>query len=124
MAESNILFVLAIRDPGQRGMLAARLSLARADVVTARDAHDPALLRNVRGPAVLILEEATMGERSAEWLDSLLEEPRWRYLVVLTETIPPAPPDGDPRLLYLQRSGAPAALAELVPRWFRELAGS
>jgi hypothetical protein len=124
MRQSNILFVLAINDAGQRSTLAARLSLAGGDVVTAKDAHDPALPRNVHGPAVLILEEAMMGDRSADWLESLLEEANWRYLVVLTDTVPASTPGGDPRLLYLARPAAPAALAELVPNWFPELASS
>jgi DNA-binding NarL/FixJ family response regulator len=123
--ESSILFVLAINEPGQRSTLAARLSLAGADVVTAKDAHDPSLLRGVHGPAVLIIDEGMMGGRSAEWIESLLEEPCWRYLVVLCEKSPAtAVPAGNPRLLYFQRAAAPAALAERLPVWFPELAGS
>jgi hypothetical protein len=111
----NVLLVLIIREAGLRSMLAARLSLVGADLVTAMDIHDPAVQRNVRGPAVLVLDEDAVAGRSAEWLDAVVAEPQWDHVVVLTGRSP-AGAAGD-RLVFLERATAPATLAALVAQW-------
>ena len=117
MRDDIIVLVLAVSEPGLRSTLSARLSLAGADVITAKNVHDPALRSGLHGRAVLILDEDMVDGRSDEWLDTLLDEPCWHCLVVLTATPPPETAEPNPRLLYLQLAGAPAAIAALVPQW-------
>lgn len=121
MPGKEILLVLAVRELGLRSTLAARLSLVGADLITAADLHDPALERNVRHPAALILDEDAIAGRSDEWLDAVLEESRWRQVVVLTSS--PCDARADPRLLYLERQSAPERIADLIPQWRAEQHG-
>jgi len=106
--------VLVVQDASLRSALIARLSIAGASLVTARDLNDPALRRGSARPAVLIVDEATI----AEQLDAMLGEPRWHRVVVLTASTPSErASDADPRLIHVQRDATAARIAECVPGW-------
>lgn len=115
-----MVLVLAVHEPGLRSTLAARLSLAGADVITAKNIHDPAIRRGLHSAAVLVLDDHMLGDRSDEWIAALLEEPCWHCLVVLAAAAPPPAVAHDPRLLHLELASAPAAIAALIPQWLAE----
>ncbi len=100
-----------------RSTLAARLSYAGADVVTAQGLHDPALTRGVRRRTVLVLDEDAIANRSDEWLCALVGDPHWHQVVILTSAPPPAPESGGERLRYVDRAEASAELTALLPEW-------
>ena len=115
MARSNVLLILVVREAGLRTTLAGRLSMTEADLVTARDVHDPSLARHLSRSGVLILCEETVKSRPKEWLDAIVAEPGLRQVVVLgTPSATAAPHE---RLAYVEPSVAPAAIAEMIPRW-------
>lgn len=113
MPNKSALLIVVVRERGLRSALVARLSLAGADLVTLDDIDDPALERVIRSPAVLVIDEALAAEHSDAWLESLLADPRWRSLVLLTVD-PPSQTATDPRILRVAYSNAAAAIAELV----------
>jgi hypothetical protein len=114
----TVLLVLAVREPGLRSILAAQLSLPGVDLVTAQDVDGPALRRSVRRPAVLVVDAATVEERSTEWLNALLAEPHWRCIMVVTRGI--SEPCGETRLEYIDKSAVPKRICELLPVWLAE----
>jgi hypothetical protein len=119
MAGQAVLLVLAVSEPALRSALAAQLTLAGIDLVTAHEVDGPVLRRSVRRPAVLVLDEHTVMSRSPEWLDALIAEPYWRQIVVLCDWLENDSPR-DMRLVYLDRSRAREAIAELLPKWIAE----
>ncbi len=68
---------------------------------------------------ILLLDERSLESRSADWLDALVAEPYWRRILVLCET-PAATGERDGRLGYIDRGGARAAIAALIPQWQAE----
>lgn len=122
MENRSALIVLALREAGLRSMLSAQLTSIGVDLITANDPHDPALGRSMRRPAAaLILDDAMVGARSAEWLTSLLDDPNWRTVVVLAAEPGAATAEpGDPRLIRLARANAVTALATLAAQWIAE----
>jgi|EndMetStandDraft_4_1072995.scaffolds.fasta_scaffold396589_1 hypothetical protein len=119
MAGQAVLIVLAVREPAMRSALAAQLTLAGVDLVTAHEVDGPVLRRSVRRPAVLILDEHTVVSRPPEWLDALVAEPYWRQIVVLCDILETHGPR-DARLVHLDRHHAREAIAELLPTWVAE----
>ena len=120
MGTSEFLLVLAAREMGFRSALAARLTMAGANLLTTNDVEDPGLARSIHGPAVLIVEEALVADRSAEWLQALLAVPQWLRVIVLG--------DGhdewaDGRLIYIKSDAAVGTIAALIPQWQAEAAG-
>jgi hypothetical protein len=110
---------------GFRSALAARLTMAGANLLTTNDVEDPGLARSVHGPAVLIVEEALVADRSSEWLQALLAVPQWLRVVVLGEA---ATENGraegpDERLIYIKSDSAVKTIAALMPQWQAEAAG-
>jgi hypothetical protein len=108
--------VLIVREAGLRSTLAARLSMAEADVLTADDFDDPRLARHKKRPLVLIADEAAVDGHPGG-CDRLLADPRWLRLVVLSPG--PCADSDDPRLIRIERAHAANAIAGLVPRWQR-----
>ena len=121
MSSSEFLLVLAAREMGFRSALAARLTMAGANLLTTNDVEDPGLARSVRGPAVLILEEALVADRSSEWLQALLAVPQWLRVVVLGDGRAEGP---DERLIYIKSDSAANVIASLMPQWQAEAAGA
>lgn len=115
---NTVLLVLAVREPGLRSILATQLFMPEVDLVTAQDI-DQALRRNVRRPAVLIMDAQTVAERPSGWVSELLAEPHWRCVIVVV-------PDGgapmfpDERLEYLEKSAVRGRMADLLPVWLSE----
>lgn len=121
MSSKAVLLVLAVSEPGLRSALAAQLTLAGVDIVTAHEVDGPTLRRSIRRPAILILDEHVIVARSAEWLDALLSEPYWRQILVLCERVTSTNGnDRDPRLLYLTQSEARSEIGKLIPQWVAE----
>ena len=115
-----MVLVLAVSEPGLRSTLSARLSLVGADVITAQNVLDPALCRGLHARAVLIIDEEMVETRSDEWIEMLLDEPCWHCIVVLCDG-PPSAAAANPRLIYIERANAPAAIAARLPNWVAEL---
>ena len=105
---------------GARSALAARLTMAGANMLTTNDVDDPGLARSVHGPAVLIVEQALVADRSPEWLQALLAVPQWLRVVVLGEG---RAEGSDERLIYIKSDMAAGAIAALIPEWQAEAAG-
>lgn len=123
MNTSEFLLVLAAREMGFRSALAARLTMSGANLLTTNDIEDPGLARSVRGPAVLIVEEALVADRSSEWLQALLAVPHWLRVVVLGEAAENGRAEGaDDRLIYIKSDTAVKTLAALIPEWQAEAA--
>ncbi|MEZ0241947.1 MAG: hypothetical protein ACAH11_01120 [Sphingomonas sp.] len=120
MSTSEVLLVLAAREMGARSALAARLTMAGANMLTTNDVDDPGLARSVHGPAVLIVEQALVADRSPEWLQALLAVPQWLRVVVLGEG---RAEGSDERLIYIKSDMAAGAIAALIPEWQAEAAG-
>ncbi|RYD62669.1 MAG: hypothetical protein EOP58_12800 [Sphingomonadales bacterium] len=96
-----------------RSTLAARLSMAGADVLTADDFGDPRLARHKKRPLVLIADDVAI-ESHEGGCDGLLADPRWLCLVVM----PGACTDReDPRLIRVERATAAKTIAQLLPEW-------
>ena len=120
MSASEVLLVLAAREMGFRSALAARLTMAGANLLTTDDAEDPRLARSVHGPAVLIVEQALVRDRSHEWLQALLAVPQWLRVVVLGDG---RAEGADERLIYINSDLAAKAISALIPEWQAEAAG-
>lgn len=120
MPSNEVLLVLAMREPGLRSMLAGRLALAGANVVTAEDADDPVLARAVRRRAVLIVDDATSASHGDGWLATLLADARWHCVVLLGDEAASPALGGDPRMIRLRLADAATAIANLLPRWDAE----
>lgn len=121
MPDTHVLLVLAIQEAGLRSALAAQLALSGASLVTTGDVDDPALLRGVRRPAVLVLDGGMAAERPAGWLDAALDDVRWLQIVLLSAGVED-PPGAHPKLLHAETRLAARALADNVPRWREECA--
>jgi hypothetical protein len=120
VSTSEVLLVLAAREMGFRSALAARLTMAGANILTAYDVDDPGLARSVHGPAVLIVEQALVADRSPEWLVALLAVPQWLRVVVLGDG---RAEGADDRLIYIKSDVAVKAISALIPQWQAEAAG-
>lgn len=118
---SDFLLVLAAHEVGFRSTLAARLTMAGANLLTTNDVEDPGLARSVHGPAVLIVEEKLVSDRSREWLQALLAVPQWLRVVVLGDGHAEGAED---RLIYIKPDVAVQALCALLPQWQAEAAGA
>lgn len=125
MNTSEVLLVLSAREVGVRSSLAARLTMAGANLLTTNDVEDPGLARSVHGPAVLIVEESLVADRSNEWLQALLAVPQWLRVVVLGEATAENghAERADDRLIYIKSDAAVKTIAALIPEWQAEAAG-
>lgn len=101
-------------------MLAGRLALVGANVVTAEDVDDPALDRAVRRRAVLIVDDATNASHHAGWVAGLLADARWHCVVLLGDEAASPALGGDPRVIRLRLADAATAIVNLLPRWNAE----
>lgn len=109
--------VLIVRDASLRSAWVARLSIAGANLITAADLDSPGLRRAAIRPALLVVDEASVGTK----LGAILEDPRWHRIVVLAAS-PPAPdPNSDARVIYVQGDATAALLSEHVPGWRPEI---
>lgn len=122
MSASEVLLVLAAREMGFRSALAARLTMAGANLLTTNDVEDPGLARSVHGPAVLIVEQALVTDRSSEWLQALLAVPQWLRVVVLGDAVLEngRAEGADDRLIYIKSDLAVKTIAALIPEWQAE----
>lgn len=122
MSASEVLLVLAAREMGFRSALAARLTMAGANLLTTNDVEDPGLARSVHGPAVLIVEQALVTDRSSEWLQALLAVPQWLRVVVLGDAVMDngRAEGADDRLIYIKSDVAVKTIAALIPEWQAE----
>jgi hypothetical protein len=116
------MLVLAVQEAGLRSALAAQLALTGASLVTTGDVDDPALLRGVRRPAVLVLDAGMAEERPAGWLEEALEDARWRQIVLLSAGAVGDDAKAHLKLLRVEPRDAARALADSVPRWREECA--
>ncbi|MCW3835731.1 hypothetical protein ACFQ1E_05630 [Sphingomonas canadensis] len=117
MSEVDVMIVLVLRDAGLRSILAARLSFAGAQVVTAQAIHDPAVTRHIRKRAVLVVEAEAVAGRSGEWIDALVDDPLWIEVVVLVEEGERECLPDEPRLLPVHRIRAYPELYARLPYW-------
>lgn len=115
MPDTQLLLVLAVQEAGLRSALTAQLGLAGANLITTSDVDNPALLRGVRRPAVLVLDDVMISERPPKWLDGALADLRWREIVLLT--VANAACAEHPKLLRLDAKNAVRVLAEKIPHW-------
>ena len=120
MPTNEVLLVVAMRELGMRSMLAGRLALIGADVMTAEDVDDPVLDRAVRRRAVLIVEEAMVASHGTNWIETLLADPRWHCIVLLGSAAASPALGGDPRVIRLGLADAASTIAGLLPRWNAE----
>lgn len=120
MSTSEVLLVLAAREMGARSALAARLTMAGANLLTTDNVEDPGLAKSVHGPAVLIVEQALVSDRSSEWLQALLAVPQWLRVVVLGDGHDERAGD---RLIYIKSDVAVKTISDLIPQWQAEAAG-
>lgn len=120
MSASEVLLVLAAREMGFRSALAARLTMTGANLLTTNDVEDPGLARNIHGPAVLIVEQALVHDRSHEWLQALLAVPQWLRIVILGDGHAES---ADERLIYIKPDMAVKAISALIPEWQAEASG-
>jgi hypothetical protein len=124
VADRSVLLVLIVRDVGLRSTLVARLSLAGGDLITASQPHDPVLERKRLRDAVMVIDEETIAIQPAGWIETVLDDPRWRAIVVLTWQ--PAASDAGtnrPRLIHVERDNAAKAITALVHQWRDEPVG-
>ncbi|MES2445516.1 MAG: hypothetical protein V4574_22035 [Pseudomonadota bacterium] len=121
MPDVQVLLVLAVQEAGLRSALAAQLAMAGASLITTGDIDNPALLRGVRRPAVLVLDGPTAAERPADWLAAALDDLRWLQVVLLTAAAE-AQADPHPKLLRLEARGAVRILADRIPQWREDCA--
>jgi hypothetical protein len=117
-----VLLVLAVQEAGLRSALAAQLALSGASLVTTSDIDNPALLRGVRRPAVLVLDAGMAAQRPSGWLETALEDVRWLQIVLLSAAAVEDSADAHPKLLRADARLAARALAANVPRWSEECA--
>lgn len=117
MPDTQVLLVLAVQETGLRSALTAQLALAGASLITTGDVDNPALLRGVRRPAVLVLDGGTAAEQPESWFDSALDDGRWLQVVLLTADSDPEPARSHPKLLCVEAKQAVGALAEKIPHW-------
>lgn len=122
MPNKQVLLVLAVQEAGLRSALAAQLALSGASLVTTGDVDNPALLRGVRRPAVLVLDAGMAGERPAGWMEGALEDVRWLQIVLLSADAVEETAEAHPKLLRAEPRLAARALADNVPRWREECA--
>lgn len=122
MPDTQVLLVLAVQEAGLRSALAAQLALSGASLITTSDIDSPALLRGVRRPAVLVLDEGMTAERPAGWLESALEDVRWLQIVLLAAAMTAESATAHPKLLRAEARHAVRTLAERIPRWSDECA--
>ena len=122
MPDTQVLLVLAVQEAGLRSALAAQLALSGASLVTTSDVDNPALLRGVRRPAVLVLDGGMAAERPAGWLEAALDDVRWLQIVLLSTAAVEDPAGGHPKLLLAETRLAARALAANMPRWSAECA--
>lgn len=122
MPDTQVLLVLAVQEAGLRSALAAQLALSGASLVTTSDVDSPALLRGVRRPAVLVLDEAMAGERPGGWLEAELEDGRWLQIVLLAAALEAESAAAHPKLLRAEARHAVRTLAERIPHWSEECA--
>lgn len=108
------LLVLIVEDVGLRSSLIARLSLAGESVVTLDgDPADPLLDRIAPPPAILIVDEETIGQR----LEALSEGERWNGIIVLaSEAVESA---GTNQVRIVDRQLALAGITETLASWRR-----
>ncbi len=122
LPDTHVLLVLAIQEAGLRSALAAQLAMSGASLITTSDIDNPALLRGVRRPPVLVIDRGTLAVRAPGWLEVALEESRWLQIVLLTETRHDEPATSHAKLLRLEPKQAVRALGEKIPHWREELA--
>jgi hypothetical protein len=120
--DTQVLLVLAVQEAGLRSALAAQLALSGASLVTTSDVDNPAVLRGVRRPAVLVLDAGMAAERPRGWLERALEDARWLQIVLLSEEAVEDDGTAHPKLLRAEARLAARALADNVPRWSEECA--
>jgi hypothetical protein len=114
VVSETLLLVLIVREAGLRSTLAARLSMAGADVLTADDFDDPRLARHKKRPLVLIADDAAVDGHEGG-CDGLVADPRWLRLVVLSPGA--CAVSEDARLIRLERAQAASTIARLLPEW-------
>lgn len=122
MPSTQVLLVIAVQEAGLRSALAAQLALSGASLVTTSDIDNPALLRGVRRPAVLVLDAGMAAERPLGWLEAALEDVRWLQIVLLSAAAVEDKAGAHPKLLHAEARLAARALADNVPRWREECA--
>jgi hypothetical protein len=120
--DTQVLLVLAVQEAGLRSALAAQLALSGASLVTTSDIDNPALLRGVRRPAVLVVDSGMATERPAGWLEAALEDVRWLQIVLLSAAAIECNGNPHPKLLRTEARQAARALADNLPRWREECA--
>ncbi len=114
MPPKTLILVLIVREAGLRSTLAARLSMAGVDVITADNFDDPRLDR-LREPPVLVVDMPSVAGR-AGGLAGLLADPRWHSLVLVGEHGTGEDAD-EPRLLRIDRANVGAAIDAKLPCW-------
>lgn len=114
MVSETLLLIVIVRETGLRSTLAARLSLAGADLLSARDFRDARVGRYKKRALILITDQAAIDEHDGGW-DGLRADPRWLRLVVVSPR--ESAPSEDPRLIHIQRANAVNRIARLLPEW-------
>lgn len=114
MATQAILVIVAVRDPGLRSALAARLSLEGFDLLTASGIGYGLLGSTmIRPPAVLVIDEALIPGDPDRWIEKQRSVGDWRRLAVLTAAGQVA---GDDWCHRISPRSARKAVSELVIR--------
>ncbi|UZK67481.1 hypothetical protein [Sphingomonas sp. M1-B02] len=117
MAQLPMLVVLIVRDETLRSVLAGRLARAGINLLTA-DSGDERLFRRrmVRGPTMLVIDEAGIAGNPGQWIEAQWRKGSWRRIAVLT-TVAPIPANDEDWLVYVDRDSATSELNALIDRW-------
>lgn len=120
MAAQAILVVVVVRDAGLRSALAAHLSLAGLDLLTASSIGYGLLGSTmIREPSVLVIDEALIPCDAETWIEKQRSVGNWRHLVVVNG-VTPVPVDGASWLIRISHRNARPMLSELLAGWVND----
>ncbi|EIZ78688.1 hypothetical protein WSK_2736 [Novosphingobium sp. Rr 2-17] len=110
--------ILAIRDPGLRSLLAARLGMAGEVPISTVDHLAPALGKKIRATALLIIEESMIDAPPAEWVQTLRDQCWKGRIIIISRTAERLAETDD--TVTIRYSDAGVAIPALVQLWQAE----
>ncbi|AOH82909.1 hypothetical protein AWL63_01870 [Sphingomonas panacis] len=118
MSGTNSHLILAIRDPGLRSLLAARLGMAGEMPISTVDHLDPTLGEAIRATALLIIEESMIEAPLAEWVETLRNQ-CWAGRIIIISNAVLGLAETDDTVMVAPRD-AGTAIPALVQLWQAE----
>lgn len=120
MSGTSPQLILAIKDPGLRSLLAARLGMAGEMPISTVDHLDPTLGEAIRATALLIIEEAMIQAPLTEWVETLRNQ-CWAGRIIIISNAVQGLAERDDTVMVARRD-AGAAIPVLVQLWQAERA--